>query len=155
MTGKTSNVEAPPSQHSGEVWGRRRVIFLVSSALFVLAAIWATREVVLPFVLAMIIAYVLTPLVAWCERHGLRRSVSIVSVYLVTLSTLAGSVALIAPRIYEETLGLTQESPEIARRLANQWGPAIESRVEKFIDRAAGPSATPPEPTPTSALEVI
>ena len=155
MTGKTSNVEAPPSQHSGEVWGRRRIIFLVSSALFVLGAVWATREVVLPFVLAMIIAYVLTPLVAWCERRGLRRSVSIVAVYLVTLSTLGGSVALMAPRIYQETLGLTQESPEIARRLANQWGPAIEARVEKFLDRASGAATAPSEPAPTTALEVV
>src|SRR5262245_6650539 len=156
-TGKTSNAEAPPSQHGGEVWGQRRIIFLASSARFVVGAVWATREVVLPFVLAMIIAYVLTPLVAWCERRGLRRSVSIVAVYLVTLSTLGGAVALIAPRIYQETLGLTQESPEIARRLANQWGPAIEARVEKFLDRAAGAAETPPnaEPHPNTALEVL
>jgi predicted PurR-regulated permease PerM len=158
MTGKVPNLEQLPSpkiQETGEVWGRQRVIFLVASALFVLGALWATREVVLPFGLALIIAYVLTPLVAACERRGMRRSVSIVAVYLVTLSTLGGAVALMAPRIYQETLGLTQESPEIARRLANQWGPAIEARVEKFIDRAAGAASAASEPAPTTALEVV
>jgi predicted PurR-regulated permease PerM len=156
MTG-APKIEPPGPIEIGERWGRRRVIFLGSSAAFVLIAIWATREVVLPFILAIIIAYVLTPLVAWCERRGLRRSVSIVVVYLATLSTLGGSVALIAPRIYQETLGLTRESPEIARRLANQWGPAIEKRVESFVDRAAGgpPPVVAGEPTPKTALEVI
>jgi predicted PurR-regulated permease PerM len=153
--GSASKIEPPSDVVIGEVWGRRRIIFLVASALLVLLVIWGTREVVLPFVLAMIIAYVLTPLVAWCERRGLQRSVSILTVYMVTLSTLAGSVALIAPRIYQETLGLTRDAPMIARRLANQWGPAIEERVETFIDRAAGPSTTPPMPESTTALEVV
>jgi predicted PurR-regulated permease PerM len=137
------------------VWGRQRIIFLAASALFIVAAIWFTREVVLPFVLAIIIAYVLTPLVAWCERRRVPRATSIILVYVVTLSALAGSVSLIAPRIYQETLGLTRESPEIARRLANQWGPVIEERIERFIDRASGPNAAPPEPAPTTALEVV
>lgn len=145
----------PPDVEIGEVWGRRRIIFLATSALLIAFVAWATREVVLPFILAIIIAYVLTPLVAWCERRGMRRSVSIIVVYLVTFSTLGGSVALIAPRIYQETLGLTRESPEIARRLANQWGPVIEDRIETFLDRAVGPSTVPDEPPPTTALEVI
>ena len=153
-TDDRGRVEPPPQVDIGEIWGRRRIIFLASSALFVVAAIWATREVVLPFILAIIIAYVLTPLVAWCERKGMQRAASIIAVYLVTLSTLGGSVALIAPRIYQETLGLTRESPEIARRLANQWGPAIEERIESFLDKAAGGPIAPPEPVPTTALEV-
>src|SRR6187399_2245031 len=77
MPGSTSQGE-PPEIEIGEIWGRQRVIFLLSSALFVLLVAWFTREVVLPFILAVIIAYVLTPLVAWCERRGLRRAVAII-----------------------------------------------------------------------------
>jgi predicted PurR-regulated permease PerM len=145
----------PPEIEIGEVWGRRRIIFLAASALVVLGVAWTTRAVVLPFVLAIVIAYVLTPLVGWCERRGLGRSISIILVYLVTLSTLGGAVALIAPRIYEETLGLTREGPEIARRLANQWGPVIEERIETFLDRAGAPTTVPADPPATTALEVI
>src|ERR1043166_4953600 len=43
----------PPEIEIGEIWGRRRIIFLASSAAFVLLVIWLTREVVLPFVLAI------------------------------------------------------------------------------------------------------
>ena len=87
MPGSTSQGE-PPEIEIGEIWGRQRIIFLLSSAVFALLVLWFTREVVLPFILAVIIAYVLTPLVAWCERRGLQRSVSIIAVYVVTLSTL-------------------------------------------------------------------
>src|SRR5689334_15006474 len=78
----------PPRIEIGEVWGRRRIIFLLSSALFVLGVMWLTREVILPFILAIIIAYVFTPLVGWCERRGLHRAVSIIVVYLGTLAVL-------------------------------------------------------------------
>jgi predicted PurR-regulated permease PerM len=159
MTGNIPNIEPPPPPatriESGEIWGKRRIVFLIASALFVVLIAWATREVVLPFVLAIIIAYVLTPLVAWCERRGFQRSVSIIGVYVVTLTTLGGAVALMAPRIYQESLGLTRESPEIARRLAKEWGPAIEARVESFLDRTVGPTPIPTEPPPTTALELV
>jgi predicted PurR-regulated permease PerM len=155
MAGRIQDTEPAPEIEIGEIWGRRRVIFLTASALVVLAVAWTTRAVVLPFILAVIIAYVLTPLVAWCERRGLRRSVSILVVYLTTLLVLSGSISLIAPRIYQETLGLTRESPMIARRLAMQWGPVIERRIATLIDQTAGPSPPPTEPAPTTALEVV
>src|SRR5688572_19942193 len=128
----------PPRIEFGEGWGRRRIIFLTLSALFALAVMWLTREVILPFILAIIIAYVFTPLVGWCERRGLHRAVSIIAVYLGTFAVLSTTVALIAPRIYRETLGLTRESPQIARRLATQWGPVIESRIESMIEMVGG-----------------
>jgi predicted PurR-regulated permease PerM len=156
MAGNLTNTEPPPEIEIGEVWGRRRLLFLGISAAFVVIVAWTTRAVILPFVLAVIIAYVLTPLVAWCERWGMRRSVAILTVYLITLSTLSGSIALIAPRIYHETMGLTRESPVIARRLANQWGPKIEQYIESFIERAIGPTPPLPHaPPPTTALEVV
>lgn len=147
----------PPRIEISEAWGRRRIIFLTTSALFVLAVIWLTREVILPFVLAVIIAYVFTPLVGWCERRGLHRAMSIIVVYLGTFAVLSTAVALIAPRIYRETLGLTRESPQIARRLATQWGPVIEARIESMIDVVGGtPPATTHSPSsgPGAALEV-
>ncbi|MEO8182009.1 MAG: AI-2E family transporter [Deltaproteobacteria bacterium] len=145
----------PPEIQIGEIWGHRRIIFLVCSALFVLLVAWMTREVVLPFILAIIIAYVLTPLVGWCERRGLRRAVSIIVVYTGTIAVLSTSLALIAPRIYRETLGLTRESPQIARRLALQWGPIIEARIESLIDLTGPPGTPRPQlPGPSAALEV-
>jgi len=76
-----------------------RPLFLLLSAAAAVAVVLAAREVLLPFVLALVIAYVLTPFVAWFERKGLRRSVAIVAAYAVVLGSLAGFLWAIAPRI--------------------------------------------------------
>jgi predicted PurR-regulated permease PerM len=49
---------------------RRRTLFLVVSAALFVAVVIAAREVMLPFILAIVIAYVLTPLVAAVERRN-------------------------------------------------------------------------------------
>src|SRR5688572_12345461 len=109
-------------------WTRQRVIFLALSAAVAFGVIWWSREVLLPFILALIIAYVLTPLVAFCEQKKMPRAVAICVVYAVTLSALYGAIASIAPRLYQETLQLTRESPLLAKRLAEKWGPWIDER---------------------------
>ncbi len=148
--------DLPPEIEIGEIWGRKRLIFLAVSAAVVLAVIWTTRAVVLPFILAIIIAYVLTPLVAWFERRRMPRSLAIVTVYVLTFSVLSVSIALIAPRIYQESMGLMRESPMIARRLAMQWGPVIEQKIERIVEGAVGPLPPPPDtPVSTAALEVV
>jgi predicted PurR-regulated permease PerM len=45
----------------------QRPLFFAVTFLIVVAVIVAAEAVMLPFVLALVIAYVLTPLVAWVE----------------------------------------------------------------------------------------
>lgn len=151
MTSKITNTK-PAREKSRSVWSRQRIIFLASSAAFTAFIAWWASEVMLPFVLAVIIAYVLTPLVQICERR-MPRSASILVVYLVTLSSLMVSVSLIAPRMYQETVGLTRDAPVIARRLAAQWGPLIEDRVDGLLGRSGAPEPSE-HPARTAALEV-
>ncbi len=109
-------------------WTRRRIIFLAVSGALVLALLLATRTVLLPFILAIIIAYVLTPLVAFCEeRLRMPRSLAIVVVYTVTLGGAYSGVAAIAPRVYEETVHLTRDAPALLRQAATRWGPRVET----------------------------
>ena len=53
--------------------GWRRSLFLWMSAAVAVAIMIAAREVMLPFILAIVIAYVLTPLVASLERRKMSR----------------------------------------------------------------------------------
>jgi predicted PurR-regulated permease PerM len=133
-------------------WTRQRVIFLAVSFAFVLAVLVWSKDVLLPFVLAGIIAYVLTPFVALCERWKIGRAASILIVYLSTLSVLSVSVALMAPRLYQESLGLVRASPTIARKLASQWGPILEDTIQEVFGPAPETPQSPPETG--SALEL-
>ncbi len=134
-------------------WNRRRIVFLAVSTTLVLLLLLATREVLLPFVLALIIAYVLTPLVALCERARIPRSLSIVVVYVVTLGTIYLSAAAIAPRLYDETAKLARDAPALAKDLNHKWAPRAETWIRGLISRAEQDEKPPTKKLP--AFEVI
>ncbi|HEV8244638.1 MAG TPA: AI-2E family transporter, partial [Polyangiaceae bacterium] len=137
-------------------WTRTRIVFLSVSALVTLAVLIWAREVLLPFVLALIIAYVLTPLVVLCERARLPRPAAILLVYFATFGILYLSIAAVAPRIYVEAQKLAGDAPNLARELSNKWGPRLEHWVQGLIDRTRGPAAIPAEPPPPPpGIEIV
>jgi predicted PurR-regulated permease PerM len=138
---------------SGGGWTRGRVVFLaISGALVVLLLLWA-REVLLPFMLALIIAYVLTPLVAWAERRRIPRAAAILIVYAITLGGLYATIGLIAPRIQEESQKLIADGPALASELSTKWAPRAEAWVQGMLERAR--LAPPPPPPPGAAAPAI
>jgi predicted PurR-regulated permease PerM len=135
-------------------WTRERIVFLsVSGALVLALLVWA-REVLLPFVLALVIAYVLTPLVAMCERIRIPRAAAILVVYTVTLNTLYLAFALMAPRIWSEAQKLLADTPTMTRELTTTWAPRAETWVQGMLDKAHVTPSTPKAP-PGPALEVV
>lgn len=145
------SVEMPPPGELRPGWNRSRVIFLLISGVAVCALLIATREVLLPFLVAIVLAYVLTPLVAMCEKIRIPRALAIILVYLVVFGTTYGFASLVFPRIFQEALQLSKEAPARARELAVKWGPVAEVRVQAFLDRldagakAPGGADLPPE----------
>lgn len=131
-------------------WNRTRVVFLAVSAALVLVLFYFAGSVLLPFVLAAILAYVLTPLVALCERIRIPRALAILLVYLVTITGIYLSVAAIAPRIYAETAKFGHDAPALARDLAGRWGPRVDAWVRGLLrqDQAAPAPAPPDQPEP-------
>src|SRR5690242_1057651 len=107
----------------------RRPIFLAVSALVAVAVVVAAHDVMLPFILALVIAYVLTPLVAWVERLRLRRGAAILVVYIVVLGSLGLFIRLAAPRVGQELGGLRRELPAMVARARDEWVPAIQDKL--------------------------
>ena len=122
----------------------QRIVFLSVSAAVVFGTLFVARDVLLPFVLALVIAYVLMPLVAWAEGKGLKRGVAIVSVYVVVLGTLGSVVTLAAPRIGQELANLRRELPQVAKKAQTEWVPAMQERLRAF-------GVMPPEAPPVDA----
>jgi predicted PurR-regulated permease PerM len=142
-----------PVPMSGSGWTRGRIVFLSVSAAIALVVLVSTQEILLPFALAGITAYVLTPAVALCERK-LRapRGLSIILVYAVSIGLLYAAIAAIAPRLYTEGQNFTREAPAMARRLMATWAPVVERRAREVLDQVGEPTTEPSEPTP--AFEV-
>ncbi|MFO0566788.1 MAG: AI-2E family transporter [Polyangiaceae bacterium] len=133
-------------------WTRDRVTFLAVSALLFGALLWWSAEVILPFVLAVIIAYVLTPAVAACERVKIPRALSIILVYVITLGTAYLAIAAMAPRLYQETMTLARDTPQLSEKLTTTWAPRVEGFAQGILDRVAPQK---PEAEPAPAFEVM
>jgi predicted PurR-regulated permease PerM len=111
-------------------------VFLTVSSVVIATLLVCVREVLLPFILALIIAFVLAPLVERVERFRLPRAAAILLVYAVTLGSIYFSIATIAPRIYLETAKFMRDAPSLAERLSEQYGPQLEQWVEGIRSRS-------------------
>jgi predicted PurR-regulated permease PerM len=140
-------------------WNRSRIIFLGVSLALVIALVWWASEVLLPFILALIIAYVLTPLVALSERARIPRAVSIILVYILVFGLMYVSIAAMAPRLYDETAKLARDAPALGRELAAKQGPRLEHWVQGILARLESPTPVgeveaPPPPVPAEQPEL-
>ena len=122
----------------------RRHLFLGLSAAIAVAVMLAAHEVMLPFVLAVVIAYVLTPLVALVEKRKVSRPLAVVLVYAVVLGSIGTFARGIAPRIAFEFKGLRAELPALAMEAKTRWVPALTDRLRAM--GIAPPQAPPEEP---------
>jgi predicted PurR-regulated permease PerM len=115
--------------------GRRRG-FLISSALLLITVLFVFRGVLLPFILAVVLAYVLAPLVTWGEklRFGSRsapRWSVVLSIYMVLLGSLGLGGWVLAPPLSAEVQRLAQEGPRLLLQVRHEWLPEIERRLHE------------------------
>lgn len=129
----------------------RRLWFFGVSFVLVITIIALAHEVMLPFVLATVIAYVLTPAVSRVEKRVRRRSVAILLVYALVLVTVGVFLRLAAPRVGDELGNLRRELPKQAALAKEEWIPPAEERL-----RAAGLlQAPPPDPSADQPAVVV
>jgi predicted PurR-regulated permease PerM len=117
-------------------------MFLGISAVIAIAVIIAARSVLLPFVLALVIAYVLTPAVAWVERMRVPRALAIIVVYVVALGSLGLFIRLSTPRVAHEIANFRRELPAVSKTIKTEWVPQIQQRL-----RALGLGGPQPAPS--------
>lgn len=118
--------------------GLRRKLFYAFWAALIVSVVYVGREVMLPFVLALVVAYVLTPAVAWVEKKKVPRAAAIVLVYLVVLGSLGTFVRISAPRVAQELGGLRRELPTLGKEVQSKWVPAVQAKLASW---GAGPEA--------------
>lgn len=104
--------------------------FWLAGALIALLLLWLLRGVLLPFVVAMGIAYLLDPLVDRLERLRMPRWLA-TSVVLLLFAIVAGvALALLVPMIEEQLAGLVNQLPELIAK--------AKARALPFLDRMVG-----------------
>ena len=97
-------------------WMSRRAGYLLAFILLVVLAYWL-RAVLVPFVLAAFLTYLLEPAVALLERRGFRRVAAILLLYLALAVAATFGVLLLLPSVLGELNRLAELIPEYAGEL--------------------------------------
>jgi predicted PurR-regulated permease PerM len=108
---------------------RNRLLLWTAAILLVGGMIWAARKVLLPFILGLVLAYLLLPVVNWLERRmpnrlrawRVARPLSILVTYLLLFILLAGIVAYFVPVIVEQVKVLVANWPDLVSQVRD-WG---------------------------------
>ena len=87
-----------------------RVALLIGAAVVIGLLLWMARDNLRPFIVGLLLVYLLDPPVRWLTRRGLRRSLAILLVYVVAIT---GLVAV--PR--RDADAADQRDPAVHRRL--------------------------------------
>lgn len=128
---------------------RRRMAFYGLWGALVLAIIVVFREILLPFFLAVVVAYVLAPLVDILERR-MKRWVAVVTIYALLVGSMITFVVLGVPRLASEIEKLARDAPDALAELRDSWLPEIEAQMRDAMGQL--PRSPDPAPGPVAAV---
>ncbi len=94
-----------------------RVVVLVVAAIVVGLLLWMARDSVRPFVVGLLLVYLLDIPVRWLARRGLRRPFAILVVYVATLLIFIEFMALTLTPLANEILRFIDDFPKLAESL--------------------------------------
>jgi predicted PurR-regulated permease PerM len=103
---------------------RLRLIFFIGIGVALLLTVYYLRTVLGPFFLALVIAYVLDPVVTKMEARRVPRSLATLLILLPFLALVALALWFLIPFLFREIAGLIQNFPnyvESVRRLVISW----------------------------------
>ena len=120
----------------------RRIAFLSATGALALGVLYAFREVLAPFAVALVVAYVFAPLVDWMEQRSVAgrrvpRWAAVLVLYVSLLGMMAASIAIGAPLLARELGRLGREAPGMLRTARHDWLPAIDRTVRGFSSSLA------------------
>ncbi len=122
--------------------------------LFVLLVLVLARTVLLTFIFAALIAYILAPVVRWMteRRDGGRRmprGLAIVLCYLVFIGAIVGFMFVLVPRMAKDIQRIGSEAPGLIKRINEEYTPALAQWIERRFPSLRAPRRVVEEPAET------
>lgn len=97
-------------------WG-----LLVVFAAGGMGLLWLTRSVLTPFLFALVLAYLLAPLVETFVRHGIRRVWAILMVYALLGIAMAAVIIYMIPLLVQESVHVIHMVPTLVSSAQGSW----------------------------------
>ncbi|MCF7522059.1 AI-2E family transporter [Neisseria sp. ZJ106] len=116
---------------------KKRAVLPWSVAVLVIAGfVWlihALGDVLTPFIIAAVLAYVLNPLVSWLESHRFKRGIASMLVMVSALAVLLSLVLIIVPMLVGQFNNLLERLPLIVHFTQNVLLPLINRVAGDYI----------------------
>jgi predicted PurR-regulated permease PerM len=116
----------------------RPVVFWVGVLAAVLAVVVLLREVLLPFVAGMVLAYLLDPLAARIERLGMNRLLATLAIIAFAVITITVLLVLTLPVIIRELVHFIESFPLYVKRLHELAADPSRPWLSKIIEEGQG-----------------
>ena len=93
---------------------------VIAAAFVVLVVLFAAGPAVRPFVVGLLLAYLLDPLVERFARVGMPRWLAVLLVYAITVAIVAVALAIAIPPLVQQIATFTTELPDIVQLIQYQ-----------------------------------
>ncbi len=108
-----------------------RYSMLVVGVAFVIWFVGDARDILTPFALSLILAYLFDPVIDWCERHRIPRWLSVLTIVLLVLAILVVLMFVLVPQVIEELGDLVRLSVTYSKEFS-KW---VESEGIVFLEK--------------------
>jgi predicted PurR-regulated permease PerM len=114
----------------------RRFAKLWGFALFCVFVVYTFREVALPFLFAVLVAYILSPLVDRFERLKIRgrpfpRGLAVVILYINIIAILSVFIGYFVPKLSSDFARMFREAPQMIARVNREWVPRAGAWIDE------------------------
>jgi predicted PurR-regulated permease PerM len=116
----------------------RPTAFWIAVLVTAIAAVALMREVLLPFVAGMVLAYLLNPLATRIERLGVTRSLATLAILLLAATIFVVLLILALPAVVRELAHFIESVPLYTRRLHSLATESGRPWVRKIIGEGLG-----------------
>lgn len=114
---------------------RLKQIIIGTLLIVTLALLYKFREVLPIFILALFLAYILTPLVVWISsikvlKKQIPRGIAIIFLYLVIITGFSFGGAYFVINLTNEIQILVKDIPSYSKKFSENWVPAVSKGVQ-------------------------
>jgi len=114
-----------------------RTVATAAALVLVMVAIYLARTVLVPFLLAGVIAYTLNPTVGWLERRRVRRSYGVLLVMAGLVLVAAGMLAMIVPEMLTQLRQFGDRLPGYVQAVQARIQPLEGYLEERYPEQMA------------------
>ncbi len=125
-----TNGSGPRDVIEPAIGGRWR-FWLAAAAVFLLV-LWLLNDILLPFVVGMVVAYFLDPVVVRLQRLGLSRTMATTAVTVVAVLLSVGIAMAILPPLFGQLQALIVKAPEYVVKAALRIQPLLEPLLARL-----------------------